>query len=394
MSINHGTWDAINAERLREVASVKWSFPGATRQDVLGAWVAEMDFGTAPSVLAAWQRSAENAEFGYPPQHIVDEMTRATADWYAERYGWAVDPADIAPIADVIKGLELAIVEFSAPGTPVVVPTPAYMPFLSVPEALGRPVIQVPMLKDEAGGYSLDLEAIDSRLAAGAGLVILANPGNPTGKVFSREELIALATVVDGHGARVFSDEIHAPLALFGNQHVPLASVSEAGARVAITATSASKAWNLPGLKCAQIILSDDRDREIWQRIGMMASHGASTPGIRANTAAYREGGDWLDEVVGYLEGNAVFLKEALAAELPLARMTPLEGTYLSWIDVSAYPVGGDIAAYLLEHAGVMVNAGPAFGLAGEGYLRMNIATSRGILSEIIERTAAALTPA
>ena len=379
-------WDAITAQELRDRAGVKWSFAAAGGREPLGAWVAEMDFGAAPSIIEAWQKSAELFEFGYPPVWLGAEMADATANWYSDRYDWAVDAADIFAIADVIKGLELAITEFSAPGAPVIVPTPAYMPFLFVPESLGREVIQIPMPRDAEGGFSLDLDAIAAELAKGANLVILANPGNPTGKVYSRDELVALADVVDAAGGRVFSDEIHAPLVLFGNKHVPLASVSPAGARVAITATSASKAWNLPGLKCAQLILSADSDREIWKSIGPMAGHGASTPGIRANTAAYASGGEWLDKVVDYIEQNYLWLQSQLATELPEARLAPLEGTYLCWVDLSAYPVGTEVGAYILENAAVLVNSGPAFGEVGDGFIRLNIATPRPILTEIVSR--------
>jgi cystathionine beta-lyase len=391
MTANHDAWNALTPAELTARGSIKWTY--ANDAEVLGAWVAEMDFGTAPSVMSAWATSAELFEFGYPPMNLAQEMAVATAQWYAEHYGWTIDPGDIAPIADVIKGLELAIQEFSAPGAPIIVPTPAYMPFLFVPPGLGREVIEVPFLRTAAGGFELDLAAIDAHLAAGAGLVILANPGNPTGKVYSREELIALADVVDARGARVFSDEIHAPLTLFGAKHVPLASVSDAGARVAITATSASKAWNLPGLKCAQLILSADRDREVWATIGPMASHGASTPGIRANTAAYAGGGEWLSDVVSYLEANYTYLVSALAADLPLARLAPLEGTYLCWIDLSAYVPEGDVGALLLEEAKVFTNSGAAFGPPGEGHVRLNIATSRPILETIVARMSAVLAP-
>jgi cystathionine beta-lyase len=391
MTENHDSWDALTADELRARGSIKWTY--AVGDDVIGAWVAEMDFGTAPSVLAAWEESARRFDFGYPAPDAAIAMAEATARWYAERYDWAVDPADIAPIADVIKGLELAITEFSAPGAPVIVPTPAYMPFLSVPVALGREVVEVPFLRSPDGGFVLDLNGIDAELAKGAGLVILANPGNPTGKVYSRDELVALASVVDARGGRVFSDEIHAPLTLFGNRHVPLASVSEAGARVAITATSASKAWNLPGLKCAQLILSADADRTVWTEIGMMASHGASTPGIRANTAAYADGGRWLDDVVSYLEANVEYLAAALADRLPLARLAPIQGTYLCWIDLSAYSTEPDVAAVLLRDARVFVNDGAAFGAPGVGHIRLNIAMPRPLLETLVDRVVTALVP-
>lgn len=381
-------WDLITLDQLRSRPTVKWSVDS----DVIAAWVAEMDFGTAPAVLEAWRLSGENAEFGYVAESIVAEMAEATSQWYAERYGWRVDPAQISPIADVIKGLELAILEFSAPDAPVIVPTPAYMPFLDVPPMLGRAVIQVPMLVDDDGLFRLDLDAIGLHLAAGAGLVILANPGNPTGRVFERDELAALAAVVDAHGARVFSDEIHAPLTLFGARHIPFASVSDAAYRVAITATSASKAFNLPGLKCAQLILTADADLQRWKTIGFLASHGASTPGIRANTAAYLGGHDWLDTVVSYVGENYRALVDGLAALAPDAVVTPLQGTYLTWIDLSAYGLAGEAGEIVLERGRLLVNSGSTFGAGYAGSIRMNIATPRPILEQAIERLAKTVT--
>lgn len=381
-------WDAVNAAELRARGSVKWSLEAP---DGLGAWVAEMDFGTSPAVTEALVDVARSSRFGYLPDAVARDMSKATADFYADRYGWRIDPADVAPLPDVIKGLELAITEFSRPGAPVIVPTPAYMPFLFVPPSLGREVIPVPMLRREDGGYDLDLAGIEAAFDAGGDLVILANPGNPTGKVYAPGELRDLAALVARRGGRVFSDEIHAPLTLFGHRHTPFASVSDEAAAVAVTATSASKAWNLPGLKCAQLILSNDADRERWKTIGGMVSHGASTPGVIASIAAYRDGLPWLSEAIDYIEGNATWLRDKLAADLPEAVMTPLQGTYLAWLDLRAYPVDGEVGEFLWDHAHVKVNSGTAFGEAGTGFVRLNLATPRPVLAEIVARLAAAL---
>ncbi|GAA1227880.1 MalY/PatB family protein [Rhodoglobus aureus] len=389
MTSNAEQWNALTPELLRSRGSNKWT---ATEGELLCAGVAEMDFGTAPAVLHEWASIAERLEFGYPNESVAREMSAATAKWHNEQYGWAVDAADIFPLADVIKGLELAIVEFSKPGAPVIVPTPAYMPFLLVPKIFDREVIESPMLRGDDGSFALDLDGIAKHFAAGANLLVLANPGNPTGKVYSRDELSALADVADAHGARVFSDEIHSPLTLFGNRHVPLASVSDAGARVSITATSTSKAFNLPGLKCAQIILSNDTDRSLWETIGWMASHGASTPGMRLNTAAYLEGEAWLGDVREYVEGNIEYLRAALAEQLPDAQMAPMQGTYLAWVDLRAYSEEPELAEMLAEKAGIRVNGGVGYGAVGAGHIRVNLATSRPILERIVAQLAAAMT--
>ncbi|CAO1650301.1 cysteine-S-conjugate beta-lyase [Salinibacterium sp. NYA9b] len=389
MTSNAEQWNALTPELLRSRGSNKWTAPEG---ELLCAGVAEMDFGTAPAVLDEWASIAERLEFGYPAESVALEMNSATAKWHHEQYGWKVDAADVHPLADVLKGLELAILEFSKPGAPVIVPTPAYMPFLLLPKTFGREVIESPMLRGDDGSFSIDLDDVARHFAAGANLFVLANPGNPTGKVFTADELSALADVADAHGARVFSDEIHSPLTLFGTKHVPLASVSDAGARVAITATSTSKAFNLPGLKCAQIILSNDADRALWETIGWMASHGASTPGMRLNTAAYLGGEPWLGEVREYIEGNIEYARAALAELLPEARMAPMQGTYLAWLDLRAYSDEPELSEMLAEKAGIRVNGGVGYGAVGAGHIRVNLATSRPILERIIAQLAAAMT--
>jgi len=375
-------FDRIDVGTLRRGGSVKWSmYPEA-----IGAFVAEMDFGTAPPVTAALHAAVDAAVFGYLPAGTVEQMSAAYAAWSRDRYGWAVDPVDVRPVADVVAGLRLAIEHFSAPGTPVVLPTPAYMPFVSVPPQLGREVIEVPL----SAGHRYDLDALAAAFEAGGDLLILCNPHNPVGRVLTPAEMLAIAEVVDRYGARVFSDEIHAPL-VFGNaRHVPYASLSPVTAAHTLTATSASKAWNLPGLKCAQVVLTSDADRETWAGIGPLAEHGAATLGVIANTAAYRSGGPWLAEVLSYLDGNRRLLGQLVADLLPGVVYTPPEGTYLGWLDFRATGPA-DPAAYFLEKAGVAMTDGALCGEAGRGFGRFTFALPRPVLREAVERIAAAM---
>jgi cystathionine beta-lyase len=214
-------------------------------------------------------------------------------------------------------------------------PTPAYMPFLSVPGFLGREIIQVQM-RDDAGFFTYDLDAIEDAFRAGGHLLIFCNPYNPLGRVFSTDEMAQLTNVVDRHGGRVFADEIHGPLVYPGMRHVPYASTSAAAASHTLTATSASKAWNLPGLKCAQVILTSEPDRERWEQMGFFDSRGASNPGVVANIAAYRHGEAWLDEVLAYLDDSRRLLAGLLRRHLPQVRYRPPDGTYLAWLDCAA----------------------------------------------------------
>jgi cystathionine beta-lyase len=304
-----------------------------------------------------------------------------------------VDPAWVRPLPDVIAGLAAAITVFSRPGSPVIVPTPAYMPFLTAPAALGREIIQVPMAAD-GGRYVLDLDGIAAAFRRGGQLLILCNPANPVGRVYDADELAAVAAVVDAHGGRVFADEIHAPLLYPGRTHRPYASLSPVAAAHTVTGTAASKGWNLPGLKCAQLVLSNDRDAALWAERGDPFEHGTSTPGAQATTAAYRDGGPWLQDVLDYLDGSRALLAALLADQLPEVGYRPPDGTYLAWLDCRALSAELGAAAspaeFFLTEARVMLTDGAACGAGGGGHVRLNFATPRPILAEIVRRMAAA----
>ncbi|MFY9931837.1 MAG: aminotransferase class I/II-fold pyridoxal phosphate-dependent enzyme [Streptosporangiaceae bacterium] len=380
--------DATTAAALRARGSFKWTAPGPGG---FGAAVAEMDFGAAPAILDAIAGLSADANFGYLPPYLADELAVACADFVRRRYGWDIDPALVHHVPDVIKGLEIAITHFSRPGSPVILPTPAYMPFLAVPGFLGREIIQVRM-RNLDGFFTLDLDAIEDAFRAGGHMIIFCNPYNPLGRVFTRPEMAELTAVVDRHGGRVFADEIHGPLVYPGRRHIPYASTSDLAASHTLTATSASKGWNLPGLKCAQVILSNDRDRQRWEEMGFFAAHGASNPGVVANIAAFRHGEAWLNEVIGYLEENRLLLADLLRRHLPQVRYRPPDGTYLAWLDCTAMDLPGSPGELVTSRARVSVIDGPAFGDGGAGSFRFNFATPQPVLTEMVERIAAALT--
>ncbi|MBA8792575.1 cystathionine beta-lyase [Friedmanniella endophytica] len=374
-------FDAIDLDQLRGHGSVKWSlYP-----DAIGAFIAEMDFGTAPVITEALHAAVDAGAFGYLPAALADELGTACADWIATSYGWSVPAERIRPLPDVIKGLEVAIEHYSRPGSKVIVPVPAYMPFLQVPGSLGREILEVPLARVD-GEYRFDLDAIDAAFTEGGHLLVLCNPYNPAGRVFRTDELEAVAAVVERHGGRVFADEIHAPLVHPGHRHVPYASLSDVTAAHTITATSASKAWNLPGLKCAQLVLSNDADAAVWEQVGFLAEHGAANLGVIANTVAYREGRGWLEEVLSYLDGNRTALAALLAEHLPEVGYTPPEGTYIGWLDCRALGLD-DPATFFRERAGVALTDGAACG--SPGFVRMIFATPRPILEQAVRQLAA-----
>jgi cysteine-S-conjugate beta-lyase len=380
--------DATTTAMLRARGSAKWTAPGP---DGFGAGVAEMDFGAAPPVLDALARLSADANFGYLPDWLADDLGSACAEFARRRYGWDIDPGHVHPVPDVIKALEIAIAHFSRPGSPVILPTPAYMPFLSVPGSLGREIIQVRMLEQGSGFFTLDLDAIGEAFRAGGDLLIFCNPYNPLGRVFTLDEITRLTDVVDRHGGRVFADEIHGPLVYPGLRHISYASTSATAAAHTLTATSASKAWNLPGLKCGVVILSSAADQDRWDQLGHFSVRGASNPGVAASIAAFRHGEAWLDEVVAYLDDSRTLLAELLTRYLPQAHYRPPDGTYLAWIDCAAINLPDSPGALATERARVTVVDGPAFGLGGEGAFRLNFATPQPVLTEMIERIAATL---
>lgn len=379
MDTSHITPDTLRASGLK-----KWSaFP-----DCVGMWVAETDFGVADCVQEAILAATARTAYGYIPSTDVQACTSACASWYQNRYGTSVDPGAIRLVGDVLTGLRVAVTHFVPEGAPIVIPTPAYMPFLPLSAALGHPVIQVPLLED---GWLLDLDAIGDALTPGA-LFILCNPHNPTGRVYRRDELEALSHVIEQAGARVFADEIHAPLVYPGHRHIPYFSVSEATARHTITATSASKAWNMPGLKCAQVIFSNPDDARRYDATGAWESDTTGILGVFSNTAAYQHGREWLGELVTLLDENMAMLESTIPEVLPRARFTRPAGTFLAWLDVRAYDLPTPVDRWLRETAHVAIIDGRRCGDAGRGFIRLCMGTTPEIAREGITRIATAIT--
>jgi len=379
-------FDRRSRAELERPSSRKWSLHPGT----IGAWVAEMDFGTAPVVTEALHRAIDDETLGYLSPATAAEMGAATAGWMQREYGWAVDPDRVHPVSDVMAALRVAVEQFSPAGSAVIVPTPAYMPFLTYLPSIGRPVIQVPGAAAD-GRWSHDLDAIDAAFAAGARTLVLCNPHNPTGTMLTRAELEAIASIVDRHGGRVFADEIHAPIRYGGRRHIPYASVSDAAAAHSVTGTSASKAWNIPGLKAAQLITSNDADEQRYRRFGFATAHGASTLGVLASTAAYAHGDEWLESVTAYLETNRETLAALVRSELPGARLTAPDATYLGWLDAGGLGIPGSPADFFRTHAGVALTDGALCGAGAEAFVRIVFAMPRPLLEEAIRRMGAAL---
>ncbi len=379
-------FDTLSIDDLRRRGTAKWSYYDP---DVLPAWVAEMDYPLAPVLGTALHEAITRGVTGYPPSPTASGLPVACAAWLARNFGLTVEPRNVQIVPDVLRGLALAIEAFSRPGSPVVVLTPAYPPFFETVRLAGREVVQTPLIQD-AGRAVLDLPAIDAALNAGAATVLLCHPHNPCGRVFTREELAGLSAVVEAHGARVISDEAHAPLVYPPTVHVPYAAVSATAAAHSVTIVSASKGWNLPGLKCAQVVLTNQDDGERWARFSYLQTYGAGILGILANRVAFEQGEPWLRAVLTYLDGNRRLLAQLVATLLPGVRYTMPEATYLAWLDCRSLGLD-DPAAAFLQHARVALSDGASFGQVGRGWVRLNFATSPAILTMIVEHMASAL---
>ena len=384
---------ALTPEQLRARRTIKWNlYP----PDVLALWVAEMDYPTAPPIVEALQRAVANETFGYPLDARTSGLGRATADYLGREFGWPVDPEAVFAVPDVLRGIRIAIETFTGSDDPVIVTTPVYMPFFDAVALTGRPQVHVPMSRAEGrhdGRWTLDLDGIERALETGARTLLLCSPYNPLGLVFTDAELLRLADRVEHHRARVISDEIHAPL-VFDGHHTPYAALSPVTARHTVTVTAASKAWNLPGLKCAQVVLTNEADVDRWRRLPFLTTIGASSLGIEASIAAYDDGGPWLAEVLPLLEHHANLVVDAVA-EMPGVQTVRNEGTYLAWLDCTELSqrlgLTTEPSDWLLEHAKVALNPGLPFHAPPRRFARLNFATTTPILQDALGRMQDAL---
>lgn len=378
--------DAIDLATLRERQSVKYRAYGP---DVIPAWIAEMDFPLAEPIARALHDAIDRSDTGYPS---ATGLREAFCEYAARTWRWEVASARVTGVPDVLCGVEWAIRLLTAPGDGVVINTPVYPPFFStVRDIVERTIIDVPLSRSADGAYSLDLPALAEAFARPeVTALLLCSPHNPTGTVPSRGELEQVAALAREHGVVVITDEIHAPLGLPGAQHTPYLSVAGDDAN-AVALVAASKAWNLPGLKCAQLVATERTAPLMRDRLPKEVVYGTGHLGVIATVAAYRDGDPWLQQVLGILDGNRRLLGELLAARVPRAQYVMPEASYLAWLDLRAYDLGADPADPLLRRARVALNAGPTFGRGGEGHVRLNMATSPAILEQMVDRIGVAL---
>ena len=356
-------------------------------EDALPMWVADMDFPSPPAVQEAILRRAAHPTYGYTA--VMADDTLALTDFWQRRHGLTLDAQDVMMIPCVITGLKLAILALTQPGDGVIIQSPVYGPFRFSVGATGRTLMEAPLLRREDGGYDMNLAAVEEQLQAGAKLMLLCNPHNPVSRVWTKDELSALLSLLNRYGAALVSDEIHADFVYAPNTFTPALSLQ--GERV-ISLCAASKTFNLAGLQQASLLC---REEDVRKRIQAEMDRAGVRSGnifaLEATRAAYNEGDAWLDGLVAYLDGSRALLQELVARHLPRAVLTPMEGTYLAWLDCRAYGMTTDELLAKAAEAGVVFTSGELFGHGGEGYLRINIGCPRRYVEEGILRLAVAL---
>ena len=380
--------EALPLHELRERSSSKWRrYP----DDVLPLFVAETDFGLAPAITRRLSRAVELGDTGYTPPDpgIKDAYVR----FARRRFGQDVDPQRIRTTCDVMMGVVEILRAVTTPGDRVIVTPPVYPPFYEcIPEA-GAVVERVP-LRDTGTGWELDLEGIEAALAGGARAVLLCNPHNPTGTAHSAASLARLAELAAAHGAVVVSDEIHSPLMQPDAVFTPFLAASPLAAEVGYAVTSASKAFNLAGLKCALMITASDDTTKVVDALPDEIEWRTGLFGALAAVAAFGEESDaWLNALLARLDGNRRLLADVLEAHLPEARYRIPDAGYLAWVDLSAYGWGANPAVRILRDAKVAFHFGPYFGAEGAGHVRINFGCSPDVLREAVERTGALARP-
>lgn len=380
-------FENLDLDRLRRRRSEKWRLHPP---DVLPAFVAEMDYDLARPVVAALRAALDLDDCGYA---TPDGIGETFASFAASRHGWTVDPGRVHLIPDVMAGVDALLALATGSGDGVVINTPVYPPFFQHISFARRRVVEVPLARAD-GRWELDFAGLEAAFAAGARGYLLCNPHNPTGRVFSAEDLGRIAALADRYGVFVMADEIHASLTLPGARHIPFVSLGGAAAEHGVTLASASKAFNVAGLKGAVAVAGSAAMERLLARLPASCQFGSGLFGVLASLAAWSSGGEWLDALIGQLDHARAEFGRLLAERLPGAAYVPPEASYLAWVDCTALglgPSGPEPAQVFLDRGRVAVGRGLDFGVPGDGFVRVTIGTSSELLAEIVDRMAAAV---
>lgn len=359
-------------------------------EDILPMWVADMDFQAPPAVKEAVRECCERGVFGYTFRS--SEGKDAFRDWVKKRYGWEPEQEWLSSSPGIVTALALAVRALTQPGDKVLIMTPVYPPFYSVVRDNDRELVCSPLRREE-DRYVIDWENLEAGLKKGVRLLILCNSHNPVGRVWTREELLKIGNLCCRYDVLIVSDEIHADLALFGNRHTIMASVSEEIAARTLTAMAPSKTFNIAGMMNSVVIASNAEVRNRYDK-ELLALHldSGNIFGHVALKAAYRYGEEWLEELIRYLEGNVRLALDYFREELPELRVCCPEGSFLLWLDFNGTGLSHEACGErLLKKGKIGLNDGLTFGVEGRGFRRMNIGCPRVVLEEGLERISRAV---
>ena len=376
--------EVLEIDQLRSLTGTKWV---RHDEDVLPAWVADMDIRPPAAVVDALQQILARHDFGYN-RRALGRLPEAFAQWQHDHHRWAVDPEEVRTFCNVLHAIEMALWLHTEPGDGVVLLTPVYPPFLVAVRESGRRLVDVPL---DPGGWRLDVDRLREAIDPGTKAILLCNPHNPTGRVFDEAELRAIAEVAIDHDLLVLSDEVWADLIHPGHIHRPMATLGPDVAALTVTISSASKAFNLAGLRCA---VAHVGHRSLAKAFEDLPSHllgAVSTPGAEATLAAWTMGGSWLDSLRQHLTARRDQLAARLAVDLPAIGFQLPEATYLGWLDFRPLGLGPEPHQRLLDVGRVALSSGPDFGRHGHGFARVNFGTSEVILDQIIDRIGSAV---
>jgi cystathionine beta-lyase len=379
----HNGFDELDLDRLRRRRSEKWRLHPP---DVLPAFIAEMDYDLAEPVLAALRQAVDRSDCGYA---ALDGIGETFAAFAAERHDWTVDPGRVHLVPDVMAGFDTILALATEPGDGVVINSPVYPPFFAHISNGRRRVMEVPLIWGE-GRWELDFAGLEAAFVAGARGYLLCNPHNPTGRVFSAADLGRIAALAERYGVIVLADEIHASLTLPGARHTPFVSLGGAAAEHGVTLASASKAFNVAGLKGAVAVAGSAAMERLLGRLPASCQYGAGLFGVLASLAAWSSGGEWLDALLAQLDHARAEFGRLLAERLPEAGYVPPEASYLAWVDCARLGLGPEPARVFLDRGRVALGRGLDFGAPGDGFVRVTIGTSSALLAGIVDRMAAA----
>ena len=365
----------------RNSDSFKWN---TFDPEVLPMWVADMDFRAPQVVIDALQDRVAHGIFGYAKE--AGKLKQVIAERLERLSGWKVDPEAVVFVSGVVTGFNLACRTWAKPNGEVLMQTPVYFPFFWAPGYTGMKRVDNPLLVNENGRYEIDFEAFEAAITPNTALFMLCNPHNPVGRVFNRAELTRLAEICLRHHIPICSDEIHCDLIFPGEKHTPIASLSGEVEQNSITLIAPSKTFNIAGLECSAAIIPNKKLREQYNTARVGLAGGVNLLGLTAGLAAYCYGQPWLDELLDYLEGNRDFLASQIQTRMPGLKMTPMEGTYLAWVDCRGAGLGEKPAEFFLKEVRVGVNEGAMFGNEGSGFVRINFGCPRSLLEEGINR--------